>query len=311
MGLNSRKLLLLTFGLLASVNVFSQDVKVEPTFFEKLKKQEMEEHQTLVSQVKSMDDKRYRKLLNKRVSDSYKQKKGDMSGFVIVDVTEEMNQPESGFLAKIFSSQPAEEEYGINEVKEALGSTGVGNGRKLKFYKKFSSTDKQKHFQWVEGSFTKGDAMSLVAKGKIVDLHVTAPKYPTWSTAVAIDTDTGRVLPPRAQKEYDEEFINEGVYQDLLKEFDRKETVLVRVNFRIPDGYVDSKYTKEDQQAQIQAVDDFLDEWKEFKFTVADRGEFHLYLDTSRDHLKAMKGHDFIGSFSPGGSLFLDTNRND
>jgi len=307
--------LILTFA----TNAVSQEEKEsELSFFKKLSLQEEREYQELISKIKNANDSEYRGMLRDRVDRAYSKKEAQTSGFVIVEVTEEMRQPEPGFFAKLFTSPPTEEEYGVNKVEKLLSSgkgngksTGVGNGRQLKYQQKFMDSTKQRHFQQIDGTFSKSEAMSLLADQKIIDFHIADSEYQAQLPFIEIHSITGRILPPQKQKEYDEDFINEGVYQDLLKTFGDGSPSLVRVDFRRPESYINSTYSEQDKQNQLASVDNFIAEWSDYEYQILDKGEFHIYIELGKAQFEAMKGHAFIESFSSGNSLIFGSTRTD
>lgn len=316
MELNMTKVLFLVFALLTfSSGVLATEPETELSFFQTLSAQEDKEHQDLIDQIKNMSRGQYKQFLQSRIDEGYEGKAGNLSAFVIVDVTSEMNQPEATFFENLFSTRPEEKEYGINKIKALLkedaNNGGVGQPSGLKLDYQYQNHDKKRYFQRVDGFFNKASAISLVRKNEVIDLHVTDPRYPAWSAMTSYDLHTGRVLPPKIQKVYNDEFIVAGIYSDLMKRFDKKKVVLIRIDFFQPNNYINSVYTVEEHNAQTMEVDDFLSEWNGFNFELIAKGTFHIYMQTTKAHVEAMKNHKMVDSISIGDSFLIGAHHSD
>jgi predicted TIM-barrel fold metal-dependent hydrolase len=288
--------------------IAQEKTEAEPGFFETLRIQEDQEHQELINSIKSADDKQYRGMIRGRIDKSYPKNKGNASGLVVVEVTDEMNQPEPGLFAKLFSSSPTEEEYGVDKVERLL-SSGKGNDKELKYKQRFTSSDNQRHFQTVEGVFSKDEAMSLSVEQGVIDFYFPPSQNPSGSTFIQFHTDTGRVLPPQKQKQYEDSFIRNGLYSDLMKRFESTETTTVEVNLIRPSSEEYAELTDGQKIAQKAIVDDFLEQWPDFEFTLHYKSKYVLYLETTKAHVEAMNQHELVSSLYVGDALYASSTR--
>ena len=264
------------------------------TFFQRLDAQEEREHKELTDKVRRMSDTEHRAFVLERIRKSYSQDPIALSAFVIIEVTDEMNEVEKNAYSGPLAATPKENLIGIDRLKRSLVRTQNSDTR-LHLKQKFTngSTEQERHFQWIEGQFNKGSAIALINEAEITDLHIYADQeHPVWSSVVAFDTETGRILPPKERKNYSEDFIRAGMYEDVMKSFENSETAFVSVNFI--NYQSDTTPTPEWEQAREQAVDDFLLEWSDYEFDIIRKRLNYINFRTTKEHVEAMNEHDFV-----------------
>jgi len=209
---------------LASVIIFSfttvssaQSDTPRSSFLMELESQEEQEYNELVSRIQTMPEANYTAFLQKRLEQNFKGKNGPMRAYVVVDVTAEMNQPEPGFIKSLLSSAPDQKQYGINKLDELMTAMGGKASKQPAFELKdqYRSQNRIRHFQRVQAMLNETEAKLLVGQGDIVDIFI-ADRDKPGTEFITTHTPTGRILPRRVQKNYDDEFIADGLYQECL-----------------------------------------------------------------------------------------------
>lgn len=281
----------------------AQGTEVEKMgFIQKLQAQEDAEYKQLIDDIKNMSRSEYSAFLNERIEKAYDGETGSLSVMIAVDVTDEMTQPEQSFFAKLFSQVQDKEMYGVSKVEKVLAPLKPNAKinetleERLVLQSEYESQDKQKYFQRLNGSLDQQSAYMLASQNQIIDLAI-ADSQETENSFVSIDTATGRMLPRQVQKIYEPDFINAGLYDELISEFADKETLMVQVSFFEPVGY---QNTKEFNDQSELAVERFLSSWSDYEFEVFHTSSFYVIMQTSKDHVLAMSQDERVSSISKG-----------
>ncbi len=263
-------------------------------FIASLQAQEDADYQALTDSVKRMSDSEYRAFLNKRIEQDFDDEK-EKAVLLIVDVTEEMNQPELGFFKKLFSPKTEEKAIGRLKTENILKQFQVKNRVPIKYKSSFKG--KGNHcFQRVDTVVDQKTAYLLVSQNDIRDIHIIDSLNPA-NSFTTLHTPTGRVIPRQVQKVYDQKFIDDGLYEELLQKFENNEKLSIQVSFPEPDGY---EYSREFNEQARTLVSEFVGSWKEYNFEVLYKSEFYLFMQTTKEHVVAMKQDERNLSISAG-----------
>lgn len=268
-------------------------------FIDELRAAEQEEYNALIDAIKSMSDAEYRRYLLERVSTLDNEQK---TVTVIVDVTDEKHAPEPGFLYKWVFGDTPEEQYGINKIGTILGDKKVNKSEssKLKFKAQFYSQDKTRMYQRLDGALSKTEMVKLVENGSIRDISLNESKESNHFGT--FHTPTGRIIPPLRGKIYDQKFINDGLYNELLAEFKTKDKITVQVSLSLPNEGL--SYSAIEEAAKDQELDNVLAAWRGEPYESLYRGYGYIFITTTEEHVRQLREDSRVSSIKKGQPLF-------
>ena len=263
-------------------------------FIASLQAQEDADYQALTDSIKRMSDSEYKAFLNQRIEQDFDDDK-EKAVLLIVDVTEEMNQPEPGFFKKLFSPKTDEKALGRLKTENILKQFQVKNRAPVKYKSSFKGKGNDL-FQRVDTVVDQKSAYLLVSHNEIRDIHIIDSLDPA-NSFTTLHTPTGRVIPRQVQKVYDQKFIDDGLYAELLQKFENNRTLSVQVSFPKPDGY---ENTREFNEQARTLVSEFVGSWEGYSFEVLYKAEFYVFMQTTKEHVLAMKQDERVLSISAG-----------
>jgi len=263
-------------------------------FVAQLEANEEQEYQEIVTQIQTMSNEEYSVFLNRRLEDAYTNKQGPIRTYIVVDVTDEMNQPEPGFFQKLVSSVPDSKEYGANKVRSVLDAVSKQKAKtqtmKMTMKDHYRSQNRVRHFQRIEGMLDESSAKLLVGQGGIVDIYV-VDENKAGSEFIATHTPTGRIIPSRSQKLYSDDFLIDGFYNELMDKFIEREVLTVQVSFKKPEGY---EYTRSWHDKMVADVEQYIESWDEYDFEVVFKNHSHVIIKTTKEHVQSLRDDDQI-----------------
>jgi hypothetical protein len=292
-----RIVLILAFIIAVTSNVTAKEGTPEKLgFIATLQAEEDSKYKELTDNIKKMPRGQYQAFLNSRVEKAFSGELQEVAVMVLVDVTTEMNQPESSFLTKLFTTVPDEKNYGKNKAEALLRGSNGKPPKELTFKSGFKGNG-NKYFQSVEGMLNQQEAYLLASQNEIVDLHV-VDSLDSSNSFLTMHTPTGRIIPRQVQKIYDPEFIQNGLYAELMTKFESKEKMLVQVSFLEPTNFSGS--LKELHDYGYQLIEEFLTSWPDYEYQVLHKSTNYILLTTTKKHVLAMKKDARVRSIKKG-----------
>ena len=289
--------LILAFILAVSSDVTAKDGKPEKLgFLAALQAEEDSKYKELTDNIKKMPRGEYKAFLISRVENAFSGEFQDLAVMILVDVTAEMNQPEPSFLTKLFNTVPDEKSYGEYKAEALLSGSNSKPPKELTFKSGFKGNG-NKHFQRVEGMLNQQEAYLLASQNEIVDLHV-IDSLNSANSFLTMHTPTGRIIPRQVQKIYDPEFIQNGLYAELMTKFESQETMLVQVSFLKPRNFSGS--LKELHDYGDQLIKEFLTSWPDYEYQVLYKSNNYILLTTTKKHVLTMKKDERVRSIKKG-----------
>jgi len=276
---------LVIFALLAcwGLGVYANEEADKMSFFDKLRVQEEQEYLALQNDIITMSDADYKAMLTRRMEGSFTESASTQKLAIVVNVSEQMNQ---GFLQKLLGSQPEPKMMAINSVQKMLSKQGLSKASQLILKREASSDDGTLHFQKVEGVFTQSEYELLLANPDVTDI-VSVKSGDTSSTMETFYVPKGRIIPSPVAKTYDDDFIDEGLYQEVMSRLDQRESVGISIGFHQPPEFYEN-YTPEKEAVQLTVVEEFLADLEHLNIEVHDKRTFGLSVTVDREAAKAI-----------------------
>jgi hypothetical protein len=286
MEFNRMRFLCLAFGLFLSAYSFAKDEQMRSTFFTKLEAQEKQEHNELINFIQTSNEVEYAVFLNERLEKKFKDIAKPLMVYLVVDVTAEMSQQKKGMLQDFFSSTSEPGELGPKKVKELLDTfrSSDTNVQGLVMKDHYRSQNRVRHFQRIEVMLDESSAKLLVGQKDIIDVYV--PNVDSQGNEfVTTHTPTGRIIPRRSQRIYDDSFLAKGLYKELMIKFAESNVLAVEVSFKKPEGY---EYSKEWHDQMAAEIDVLLKEWGGYKYELIEKSYNYVVLRTTKKHVQTI-----------------------
>ena len=238
-------------------------------------RQAQEDHDNMIMNASTSE---FKAIVQKRMDKVFEDDVSTKSIKVIVDMSTQINSKNS--LQKSFSiKNSSTNEAAILKIQSLLDSSSnrksliVGKPQAevsysgLSIVRKSVSVDATKEFHTIQGQFNRPAYALLIDDESITDIYPTQENVNSSNYMETLFTLKGRILPRLPQKQYSKEFIRQGLYKELMSEFDTNSIVTVEIGIKI----------------DLITTNQFLESLKDYSFSVVDQGRSYVTIETTKN----------------------------
>ncbi len=281
------------------------------SFIKSLRLEHEKKYQILVEKIKSMTQEEYDAYKVDRINLSYNTDAEVLENRILIEVTDELNQPQV-FFAKLLSSNVNKEDIGINKIREILAHNLKSKGeparfdsnRKLSFLSHIESPSSDMEYQEISVGLTQSEVLQLAKEESILDVFPLSSPSKSGATLISIYSPKGRILPQKKGLVVEKEVLKKGWYAELINKFQEQDEILVRVDFSWSDDFYKRRpFNNEWVVMHNDMANDFLSSWEKYKFKTFSVKAAYATIKTTQSHVEEMYKDSRVSLLSTGAVL--------